>query len=249
MITEKNELPKGKLGEQLQSNRLVKIAEILIVFFAAFAFIKLSSSWVNNDPILKQASVWVANVLMLILVWLGLRLRGQGWRHFGLSFKFVSWKRSFSVFGLSLLVFVLALAGFVLGAIIMANIIGIPEGSDMSGYDYLKDNLPMFLLTLAGVLTVSSFGEEVIYRGFLMNRIMQFGGSEKQSRIIAVIISALVFGLVHYEWGAMGVVQTTFMGLAMAICYLKFNQRLIILILAHAYMDIILMTQMYLSSQ
>ena len=46
----------------------------------------------------------------------------------------------------------------------------------------------------------------------------------------------------------MGIVQTGFMGLALGICYVKLNKRLWILILAHAYMDTILMGQLYLAS-
>lgn len=45
----------------------------------------------------------------------------------------------------------------------------------------------------------------------------------------------------------MGVVQTGMMGLVLGICYLKLRKRLWILILAHAYMDTILMVQMYLA--
>jgi len=43
-------------------------------------------------------------------------------------------------------------------------------------------------------------------------------------------------------------VQTGFMGLALGICYIKLKRRLWILILAHAYMDTILMIQMYMAS-
>jgi hypothetical protein len=42
----------------------------------------------------------------------------------------------------------------------MGNITGIPEGADMSGYTYLKDNIWMLLLSLGGVYIVSSFGEQ-----------------------------------------------------------------------------------------
>lgn len=141
------------------------------------------------------------------------------------------------------------MVGFILGSIIMANITGIPEGSaDMSGYAFLKDNLGMLFLMLIGVYIVSSFGEEVIYRGFLINRFSQIGNNTKRSLWIAVLLSSIIFGLVHYDWGPMGIVQTGFMGLALGICYLKLKKRLWILILAHAYMDTILMVQMYLSS-
>ncbi len=239
----------SKLGILLQNNRLVQISEILLLFVVAFSIIKLSEPFINDDLILKQASVWVANVAMLIIVWLGLKLRGETWKDFGLTFNSVTLKEGFKVFLWSLLVFLLAITGFIIGSIIMANITGIPEGSaDMSGYAYLKDNLGMLILSLVGVYIVSSFGEEVIYRGFLINRISQMGLDTKKMQWLAVIISSLIFGFVHYEWGAMGIAQTTLMGLALAICYIKLKKRLWILILAHAYMDTILMIQMYLAS-
>ena len=115
----------------------------------------------------------------------------------------------------------------------------------MSGYEYLQGNLPMLLLALAGVYVVSSFGEEVIYRGFLMTRIAEMGKGGKAAWRIAVIISAIVFGLIHFSWGPVGIIQTTFMGLALAISYLLVKRSLWILIIAHAYMDTILLVQLY----
>jgi membrane protease YdiL (CAAX protease family) len=129
----------------------------------------------------------------------------------------------------------------------MANITGIPETSDMSNYDYLKDNIWLLFLTLGGVYIVASFGEEVIYRAFLINRISELGLSSKTGKIITVIISAIIFGFAHYSWGLMGIVQTGFMGLALGFCYLKLKKRIWVLILAHAYMDTILMLQLYWS--
>ena len=43
----------------------------------------------------------------------------------------------------------------------------------------------------------------------------------------------------------MGIGQTGFMGLALGVSYLVVGQILWVLILAHAYMDTILMVQMY----
>ena len=177
-----------------------------------------------------------------------MKLRGEGLESFGLTFKLVSWKSGLKVFLLSLLVFALAMVGFIIGSIIMANITGIPENADMSGYAYLKDNIGMFILTLGGVYVVASFGEEVIYRAFLINRFLELGVDSKRGRVISVVLSSIIFGLVHYQWGPMGMVQTGFMGLALGICYLKLKKRLWILIFAHAYMDTILMLQMYLAS-
>ena len=117
----------------------------------------------------------------------------------------------------------------------------------MSNYDYLKDNVFMLFLTLGGVYIVASFGEEVIYRAFLINRISELGLSDKKGKIVVVIISAIVFGFAHYSWGPMGIVQTTFMGLVLGFSYIYLKKKIWVLILAHAYMDTILMLQLYTS--
>ena len=248
MNLKENQSLLNQIGKQFQTNWLFKIGEIFLLFIIVIAFVALILPLVGKNLILKQLVVWAANIIMLIFVWTGMRLRGEKCSAFGLTFNSISFREAMKVFLLSILVLVLALAGFIIGSIIMANITGIPEGSNLSGYHYLKDNIGMLLLTLGGVYIVSSFGEEVIYRAFLINRISEIGQETKKATIIAVILSSIIFGLIHYDWGPMGIVQTGFMGLALGICYVKLKKRLWILILAHAYMDTILMLQVYLAS-
>ncbi|WP_445383030.1 CPBP family intramembrane glutamic endopeptidase [Robiginitalea sp. IMCC43444] len=248
MTDKANNALLAKLGNQLHKNKLVKAGEIFLLFILTYTFITLIIPLTGDNPLLIQAVVWTANILMLIYVWIGLKLRGESWKDFGLVFGSISLRSAVKVTLLSLLVFALAVTGFLIGSIIMANITGIPEGANMSGYDYLKGNIWMLIITLAGVYIVSSFGEEVIYRGFLINRISQIGNDSKKATIIAVILSSVIFGLIHYAWGPMGIVQIGFMGLALGISYIKLKKRLWILILAHAYMDTILMAQLYIAS-
>jgi membrane protease YdiL (CAAX protease family) len=233
------------LGQQLRNNKFVKIIEILTVFTVAFLFIKIFQSSNSDALIYNQAVIWLANIIMLLIIWFGLRLRGENFENFGLSFKKFNWKFGIKTFLQSIVVFIIALAGFIIGSIIMANITGIPESSDMSNYKYLQDNIYMLFLTLGGVYIVSSFGEEIVYRAFLINRISELGFDGKKWKVIAVIISSIVFGLAHYSWGPMGIVQTGFMGLALGFSYLFLKKRIWVLIFAHAYMDTILMLQMY----
>jgi membrane protease YdiL (CAAX protease family) len=231
-----------------QHSWIFRLGEILLVFLPAFLFIKAMSSWVGEDAIRSLGVVWVANILMLAMVWTSLKLRGQSWKDLGFTFTRVSLPEGLRIFGLSLLVFIIGISGYLIGSMIMANITGIPESTDFSIYDYLKDNIGMLFISLAGVYIVSSFGEEVIYRAFLINRISELANSTKYSSVIAVILSSIFFGFVHYQWGPAGIVQTGFMGLAMGICYIKLKKRLWILILAHAYMDTVLLVQLYMAS-
>lgn len=231
-----------------KQNWIYCLGEMLLVFLPAFLFIKLGSSWAGEDLIRSYSIVWVANILMLVMIWTSLKLRGQSWKEFGLTFNRVTLKQGLRILGQSLLVFIFATSCFVLGAIIMADITGFPESADFSRYDFLRDNLEGLLLSLLGVYFISSFAEEVIYRAFLINRIVEITQSFKYRKIIAVLLSSVFFGLIHYEWGLMGMVQTGFMGFAMGISYFLLKKRLWTLIIAHIYMDTLLFVQIYLAS-
>ena len=240
---------KTKIGYLLNTKKIVKISEILLVFILAFALIKLLTPYARDNQLLKMGIIWCTNILMIGLVGLGIKLRGQKWSDFGLTFGRIRLKEGFRIFLRSLLVSMLGAAGYMLGTIAMASISGMPESADMSVYEYLHNNIFMLILTLMGVYIVSSFGEEVVYRAFLINRISELGLNTKYGKMATVLISAVIFGLAHYTWGPTGMVSTGLMGLAMGICYLRFKKKLWILVLAHAYLDTFLLIQVYLTSK
>jgi membrane protease YdiL (CAAX protease family) len=237
------------LGHRLRTSRAAQVAELVSVFAVAVAVVAFIAPLVGDNPLARQAVVWVANVIMLVMVWLGLRLRGQDWTHFGLRFRFGGWRAAVRTILKSFVVFIAAVAAFIIGSIIMGPIAGVPESADMSGYAYLRGNLPMLILALMAVYIVSSFGEEVIYRAFLINRLAELGSGDGWSLRMAVFGSAVIFGLIHYDWGLMGMVQTGFMGAALGVSYLIVHRNLWVLIWAHVYMDTLLLIQMYLPAE
>ncbi|MEM9646227.1 MAG: CPBP family intramembrane glutamic endopeptidase, partial [Planctomycetota bacterium] len=202
----------------------------------------------GSDPIVTIAAVWMANLLMIGLIHAGLKRRNQRWAHLGLEWAWPTIRSVLRVFLLSLPVFVCSIGAFVIAAVVMANLVGMPEAADMSKYDYLRGNLPMTVLALASVYCVSSFAEEVIYRGFMITRIREAAGDRAASTPLAVVISSAVFGLVHSDWGITGMVLATFMGAALGTSFLIVRRNLWITILAHAYMDTILVLQMYFAA-
>jgi membrane protease YdiL (CAAX protease family) len=246
MQTEQTQELSG-LGAALTSSKWVQTGEIISVFAVAAVIILAGLQVVGENLFARQLVIVTANVIMLVMIWLGLRLRKQGWEHFGLSLKFEGWRNVFFIFLKSLVVCVVAISGFIFGSIVMANIVGIPGQADLSSYNYLSGNLPLLIVSLIGVFIVSSFGEEVIYRAFLINRISELGDQSKTAVRLSVMISAIVFGFAHFGWGWMGIGQTTFMGLALALMYFLFKRNLWILVLAHAYMDALLLIPLYFS--
>ena len=226
-------------------NRLAACGEIAGVFVASLLTLTIGLRLVGDGPLMHVVMIWIANLFMLAIVFAGLKLRGQTWDHFGLSFQTRGWRTWLRVLWQSLTVFVCAVAAYAVGAVIAANLVGIPEGADMSRYEYLQGNLPLTLAALASVLLISSFAEEVIYRGFLITRLMEFFTGASHSPWLAVLISSIVFGLIHSDWGLAGMIQTTCMGLALGVSYLMVRRNLWVTILAHAYMDTILVLQMF----
>ncbi|HXV91577.1 MAG TPA: type II CAAX endopeptidase family protein, partial [Gemmatimonadales bacterium] len=233
------------LGRALRTSRVAQATEIALVFLVAAAVVAVGWRLVGANPLGRQAVVWVANILMLVTVWIGLRLRAQTWEHFGLSLRWNGRRALGRTVLQSIVVCVLALAAFVVGTVAMKNVTVAPAGADLSGYNYLQGNLPLLLLALAAVYVVSSFGEEMLYRGFLINRLAEIGSAGRLAWSVSIVTSAVVFGLAHFDWGIVGIVQTAFMGLALAISYLVTKRNLWALVLAHAYIDTLLLVQMY----
>jgi len=238
----------GRLGEALRDRTGAKVGEMVVLITVPMVFIVGVLPFVGESPLAIHGVVWVANIVMLLIVWQSLRLRGEGWEHLGLRFGVPKARAVARAAGLSTVVLVGAPAGVVLGAIVGTSLFGMPEQADMSEYNYLAGNFPMLLLALVGVYIVSSFGEEVVYRGFIITRIEELRLGSRHIRKIAVVVSAVIFGFAHYTWGPAGIVQTTFMGLALGISYLAVGRNLWINVLAHVYADTILLVQQYLAT-
>ena len=149
----------------------------------------------------------------------------------------------------SVVTFIASLVAFMLGAVVVAMVLGRPEQADMSGYNPFRGNLAMLVPVLLGGYVVSSFGEEVIYRGFLITRLEAWLPGRRSATFIAVLISAAVFGLIHFTWGWAGMVQTACMGAALGMSFLVFGRNLWVNVLAHVYLDTILMVQIFLAPE
>jgi hypothetical protein len=133
------------------------------VFLLAAVIVSVGWRVVGDDALAHHGVVWVANVAMLVTIWIGLRVRGESWRHIGLRFAWPGARTTLGAVFLSIAVLVFALAAFVFGSMVTMRLQTTAGGADLGSYEYLQGNLPMLLLSLAAVYVVSSFGEEVVY--------------------------------------------------------------------------------------
>lgn len=126
---------------------------------------------------------------------------------------------------------------------IVVRLLGQPQ--DLGVFAGLRGNPA----ALAGILVVSwstaAFGEEVLFRGFLLHRLSAGFGGGKPARIAAVVLQAALFGLAHYYQGPSGMVLVFLVGLVMGALFIASRRNLWVVILAHGLFDTLSVTAIF----
>jgi membrane protease YdiL (CAAX protease family) len=117
---------------------------------------------------------------------------------------------------------------------------------DLSRFDDLKGNLPLLLLWLGAIWSIVAFGEEIISRGFVFECLREAFGQTRYTNAMALVVSAIIFGSVHYYQGVSGVVMNTTIGLLYGGLYLIQRRNLWANVLVHAIVDSVAMIAYYL---
>ena len=92
----------------------------------------------------------------------------------------------------------------------------------------------MDFLILAAVSLIVGFGEELVFRGYILSRWRAMSGSATQ----AVAVSAILFAIVHAYQGLTGILHAALLGFIYGLAFL-YMRRLWPLVIAHALMDFI----------
>jgi membrane protease YdiL (CAAX protease family) len=169
---------------------------------------------------------------LLVLGWISLRLRHMTWRQVGMAAP-TNWPRTLLV-GLIAGCAMEALELFVTQPILVHLF---HQPPDLSALAQLHNHPGVLALALALTWTVAAFGEELVWRGYVLNRIAEVLGSIGGRFAIAVILSSAVFGLAHYDQGITGVTENIIDGASLACLYLASCRNLWVPILAHGMTD------------
>jgi len=214
---------RGKLGWALNTQKTWIAASILFVFI------------VNRIGLFFPDLNLFGIPLALLAIWLVSWLKRAGWSDLGL-FRPQSWPKII-LFGLA--------TGAVLQAIALIQIkLGGPM-PDISAFEQVKNNPWALLGFLVISWTTAGFGEEVIWRGFYMKQIARLFDEQKTGWVIGLVLSSVVFGLVHYYQGVNGIVITGIGGLVNGLLYFKFGKNLWASIFAHGIADTIAFVLIY----
>jgi hypothetical protein len=178
---------------------------------------------------------------LFLLGWISLRLRGLRWKDVG----FERPRRWASA----------VLAGIVAGSCIEAFELFVSQPllvrwlgkmPDLSNFNVVHGNLKLTLLYLLLIWVLAAFGEELVYRGYLMNRLAGVFHGTRAAWVVSLVVISVVFGCSHVGQGATGVAENIWDGLLLGVLYLACGRNLAAAIIAHGVTDTVDVLLMYL---
>jgi len=238
-----------KFGELFRTNKLAILLEIAFVFVPLYVLLILSDRLGGNDFIPLGGDlvfagaplVYLGMILALTAVWIVSKIRGSSWGDFGLA-RPKSWEHTI-LMGVGVTI-VFIFFGILLNELIKFTFPN--TQADLSRFDFLHGNLPNLIINVVQLWFTAGFVEEFLWRGYLMNRLVDLQGNKtKLAWVIALIGGAIIFGLGHTYQGLGGVIKVTGMGLILGVSFLAVRRNLWPLIFAHAVIDTINMVQHY----
>lgn len=225
-----------------------KIFDLQIVaeIGAVFA-VMLSVKWVADSMEIIGAggiAMWTGIIVATLLM----RRRGVTWRDLGLKLP-KGWKKWAQTIGLAIaaIVSVAAFMGFVLPLIVeFFGLVMPPEASDR--FEFFLGKPLYFFSYLVGVVWFgAALGEELLMRGFVLNRFADFFGQGALGWSLALIIHAIIFGSLHAYQGMPGMIGTGVVALIFGGIYLIGKRNLLPVIIGHGVINTIGLTAYYLS--
>ncbi len=208
----------------------LEILGILLLSVAGLA-VGSMSGWLPLSPIL-------AMVFPLILATLLLRREGKSWPDIGFP-KRLSWWR-FIGYTLAALALTLLANSLVVGPLL--NALNAPAADITLLTEGLEGNTLNYVVFMIFIVWGSAaFGEELIARGFILDRFSKLFGTS-----IAVVAQAAIFALAHSYQGITGVVTIFVLALIFGGVYIRSGRNLLPVIVAHGIIDSIGITAIYL---
>jgi uncharacterized protein len=112
-------------------------------------------------------------------------------------------------------------------------------------YHYLAGNRAALPGAIWMMIVSAGFGEEMVFRGFLFERLGKLFGSHKWAKAAIVFLTSAWFGIAHYAvQGLPGTQQATIVGLVFGTIF-AITGRIWMLMIAHAAFDLTALALIY----
>lgn len=169
---------------------------------------------------------------LFLLGWISIRLRGLRWKDVGLKLDQPFLK--LLALGVAVGVAMEALELFATQPL-LTRIFG--QGPDLHQLQRLIGNTQLLILGIVLAWVLAAFGEEAVYRGYLLNRCADLFGKSAIGWIVSAVLITLLFGLAHFPQGPTGIVENIIDGAILVAVYFATNRNLLAPIIAHGIQD------------
>ena len=173
-----------------------------------------------------------ATPFLVVFGVVSLWLRGQGPRAVGLAFR-SDWVRTASV-GIGAGIVYQGFSLYIAEPAI-ARLTG--KLPDVSLFAPLAGNIHFLLISLTVAWTLAAFGEEFVYRGYLLTRIARVLGDTPRAWLGALVVTSILFGVGHQYQGLSGMITAGLGGFVFGLLYLVTGRNLWASVIAHGTMD------------
>jgi membrane protease YdiL (CAAX protease family) len=212
---------RDRISQNLQTSKLAILCEVVAVLLFAVVILDIGR---------LAGGGWLFTVIASLVVLLGitglLLFRHSWWTDYGLTSP-KSWFRALG-FAVLLVIIIKLLLGFLTAWWIIAA--GEP---DKSFLDAMLGSKKSLIWILIATWTVGAFGEEMFFRGYLLNRVADLFNRTKIGLTVGLLFSSVVFGFIHFNQGYFGALATFVIGLTLGIAYLRVGFNLWVPIFAH----------------
>lgn len=116
---------------------------------------------------------------------------------------------------------------------------------DFSLFEPYQGNLEAILSLLFFVWLSAAFGEEILFRGYLMRQFTKFFGSSTLSLVLNILLFGVIFGWIHGYQGISGQIVTGIVGIILAVIFHVRKDDLWFNIAVHGFFDTIALILIY----
>ena len=172
--------------------------------------------------------------ILVVLAIVSMRWREGAWRWASLGFK-----RPGSWSHIVLIAQAAAAMRLILGGFLVEPVTSHfwPPIKGPSEANEIRGHFTAVVMYLPTVWVFGGFGEEISYRGYLLNKLADVFGRTRAADVIAILGSAVLFGYGHYYKGPAGILDSGVAGVILGTAYLVSGRNLWTCVLAHGFID------------
>lgn len=216
---------------------------LLTLFGLKYLLLQFDAMWTFAGPISLISALAVAT-------W-RLKASGESWASLGFIHSSTHSKLAlWTVVALILTIVAGSLAGSIAADLLPASQVS-EQASNFAQNRFanIPGNLPVYLYWLLVGWVVGAFTEELLFRGFLINRLERLLSKVPLAVVLAIVTQALIFGQQHmYYQGVVGFFETGIIGMVSGAIYIFCGRRLWPLIISHGLVNTLGMTIIYLGN-